>query len=175
MQFEADGAVDIGIIELELFFDDCPITCQNFRSLCVGKIVKNSDIKPGPGIPDTLTYKGSPMHRIIPGFIMQGGDFTKGDGTGGISSYGKKFADENYIHKHDGFGNLCMANNGPMTNGSQFYITFTPCGWLNDKDVVFGKLITGEETARKIESYGTRIGKPSAKIIIKDCGISLMH
>jgi len=164
LQFEVDGK-DIGIIELELFSADCPKTCENFRSLCQGFKTKNESL---------LIYKGSTLHRIIPNFVLQGGDITKGNGAGGASIYGTNFDDENFKYKHDAFGNLCMANSGKNSNRSQFYITFTACPWLDGKDVVFGKVFYGADTVKTIESFGTSNGTPKGKIVIKNCGISIV-
>ncbi|HPG31893.1 MAG TPA: peptidylprolyl isomerase [bacterium] len=155
----------IGKIVFELFWKDNPITCKNFRDLCAG----NNGISKISGKP--LHYKNSAFHRIIPGFMAQGGDFTRGNGTGGESVYGSKFNDENFINKHTGRGLLSMANAGPNTNGSQFFITFIPCPWLDGKHTVFGKVIKGMELLDVIEKYGSRSGSTSKDIIISDCGV----
>ncbi|KAI8871470.1 cyclophilin-type peptidylprolyl cis-trans isomerase [Ramicandelaber brevisporus] len=155
-----NGAVQ-SPIKFELF-QDVPKTIENFRSLCVGdKVASNG--KP-------LTYKGSIFHRVIPQFMLQGGDFTNHNGTGGVSIYGAKFADENFKYKHNVPFLLSMANAGPNTNGSQFFITTVPTPWLDGKHVVFGKVIEGQEVVKKIESYGSGSGKTSATIKIEDCG-----
>ncbi|KAG4135269.1 hypothetical protein ERO13_D08G205800v2 [Gossypium hirsutum] len=151
-------------IIIELFADVVPKTAENFRALCTGeKGIGKSTGKP-------LHYKGTFFHRIIKGFMAQGGDFSKGNGTGGESIYGGKFADENFKLTHDGPGVLSMANSGPNTNGSQFFITFKRQPHLDGKHVVFGKVIKGIEVLKKIELVGTGDGKPAQPIKISDCG-----
>lgn len=102
--------------------------------------------------------------------MLQGGDFTKGNGTGGVSIYGNKFNDENFKIKHTKAGLLSMANAGPNTNGSQFFITTVPCSWLDGKHTVFGEVTEGYELVKKIETYGSQSGTPSKKVVIDDCG-----
>ncbi|KAL1985678.1 hypothetical protein VTN96DRAFT_7545 [Rasamsonia emersonii] len=141
-----------GRIDFELFSDDVPKTARNFAELCKGFNFGT------PEKPQILGYKGSTFHRIIPGFMLQGGDFTRGNGTGGKSIYGEKFADENFKHRHEGPGILSMANAGPNTNGSQFFITVAKTSWLDGKHVVFGKVTQGMDVVREIEQLGSQSG-----------------
>mmetsp|Transcript_4001 Transcript_4001/g.4892 ORF Transcript_4001/g.4892 Transcript_4001/m.4892 type:complete len:168 (-) Transcript_4001:41-544(-) len=149
------GDADPERITFELF-DETPKTSENFRQLCTGEA--------GFG------YEGSKFHRIIPGFMAQGGDFTKGDGTGGKSIYGNKFKDENFTYTHDVPGLLSMANAGPDTNGSQFFLTFIPCDWLDGKHVVFGRVSDNIELLEKLEAVGTKSGKPKKSVKIVSSG-----
>ncbi|CAG9327568.1 unnamed protein product [Blepharisma stoltei] len=153
----------VGRMLFELRADVVPKTAENFRGLCIGGYGKTDT-----GLP--LQYKGVKFHRIIPGFMCQSGDFTKGNGTGGVSIYGAKFNDENFTLKHNEPGVLSMANSGPNTNGSQFFITTVPCPWLDGKHVVFGKLVEGFEVLKTIEAQGTQNGTPKKKVTIINCG-----
>jgi len=150
------GAHFAGRITIELRADICPRTSENFRQLCIHK--------------KGFGYRNSKFHRIIPDFMLQGGDFTNHNGTGGKSVFGQKFDDENFELKHDGPGTLSMANSGPNTNGSQFFLTTVQTPWLNNKHVVFGHVISGMEVVRKIENQGTKSGRPRQTIIISDSG-----
>ena len=148
---------------MELFADACPKTAENFRALCTGEKGFGKSGKP-------LHYKGSKFHRVIFETIIQGGDFTIGNGTGGESIYGMKFADENFIKKHLAKGDLSMANAGPNTNGSQFFITLSQCNWLNGKHTVFGKVTDGWEVLDALNAVGSVNGATTIPCVITDCG-----
>lgn len=158
------GGEKVGKILFELFVHKCPKTAENFRSLCIG------DKGNGPATGKTLHFKGSTFHRIIKGFMVQGGDFSNHDGTGGESIYGEKFEDENFDLKHDKRGLLSMANSGPNTNGSQFFITCVPTPHLDGKHVVFGKVLKGMNVVRELENTPVDDSKPRKPCVIEDCG-----
>uniref|UniRef100_A0A7S3J404 Peptidyl-prolyl cis-trans isomerase n=1 Tax=Euplotes harpa TaxID=151035 RepID=A0A7S3J404_9SPIT len=157
------GGKKAGRIEFGLFGEVVPKTAENFRALCTGEKGKGQSGK-------NLHFKDSVFHRIIPQFMAQGGDFTRGDGTGGESIYGNKFGDENFKLKHDRKYLLSMANAGPGTNGSQFFITFIKTPWLDGKHVVFGEVLSGQEVVDQLEKVGSGSGKTSQKVVITNSG-----
>ncbi|KAH9959677.1 cyclophilin-like domain-containing protein [Russula dissimulans] len=168
MDFSVDNA-PVGRVILELFSDAVPKTSENFRALCTGE----KGLSPLSDRP--LYYKNSIIHRSIANFMIQGGGnlhFTKRNGTGGESIYGGPFADEDLTHPLDSEGLLCMANRGPNTNGSQFFITLRACPHLNGKHVVFGRVIRGfDDVVSKIAQVATdEKDRPAVPVIVYNCG-----
>ncbi|XP_049887858.1 peptidyl-prolyl cis-trans isomerase [Pectinophora gossypiella] len=150
------GKQEIGRLIMLLRADVVPKTAENFRALCTHE--------------KGFGYQGCSFHRIIPDFMCQGGDFTNNNGTGGKSIYGRKFEDENFTLKHTGPGILSMANSGPNTNGSQFFLCTAKTDWLDGKHVVFGHVISGLDVLKKMERYGNKTGTVTAKVTISNCG-----
>ena len=160
------GDESLGKIIMQLYMDVVPKTATNFLQLCTGE--KGAT---GKTTDKALHYEGCTFHRVIPNFMIQGGDFTNGDGTGGESIYGAKFDDENFKMKHTKEGLLSMANSGPGTNGSQFFITTTATPHLDNKHVVFGNVVDGMDVVKKIENVTTgENDRPLTDIVISSCG-----
>lgn len=160
MSFSVEiGGVPSGDIVMDLFGEVVPKTVENFVKLCEGSSVGG--------------FSGSPFHRVIPDFMIQGGDFTNGDGTGGKSIFGNKFEDENFILKHEPFC-LSMANAGPNTNGSQFFITTANTSWLDGRHVVFGRISGGDSVVKAVEAVGSSSGKTSKKVVLAKCTVQTL-
>jgi len=158
------GGVESGRVVMELFADRCPRTAENFRQFCTGEFKKN-DVATG--------YKNTRFFRVINGFMAQGGDIENNDGTGRLSIYGPMFDDENFALKHAGAFMLSMANSGPDTNGSQFFITLGACEWLDGKHVVFGTVIDGRAILTKINNspvIKAQNHKPTLPVVVSNCG-----
>lgn len=152
------GGEQVGRLVFGLYGEVVPRTTKNFRELCANDR-------------DADSYKGCPFHRIIPGFMVQGGDFTNRNGTGGRSIYGGAFEDENFQLSHCKAGLLSMANAGPNTNGSQFFITTAATGWLDGAHVVFGEVLEGMDVLAQMESVGSGTGETQADVMVADAGV----
>ena len=152
-----------GRIVMELFADTTPITAENFRALCTGEKGIGTFGK-------ALHYKGSTFHRVIPEYMVHGGDIIHGNGTGGESIYGPSFADENFVKKHIGPGILSMAKTGKIGNGSQFFICTAKTEWLDRKQVVFGEVVEGFDVLKAVDNIGSISGLPSKPVMVIDCG-----
>ncbi|TXG66266.1 hypothetical protein EZV62_007541 [Acer yangbiense] len=157
-----DG-IPAGRIVMELFADSTPITSENFRALCTGEKGIGTVGKP-------LHYKGSTFHRVIPGYMVHGGDITQGNGTGGESIYSPSFTDGNFVKKHIGPGILSMAKTSTLGNGSQFCICTTKTEWLDRKQVVFSEMVEGFDVLKAIDQISSSSGLPSKTVMIIDCG-----
>merc|ERR1719335_646783 len=157
------GGKAAGRVEMTLRADVVPRTAENFRALCTGEKGVGRSGKP-------LHFKGSTFHRVITDFMCQGGDFTRGNGTGGESIYGEKFEDENFTLRHTGPGVLSMANAGPNTNGSQFFLCTVATPWLDGKHCVFGNVTAGMDVVKAVEGVGSSSGRTSKPVVIADCG-----
>ncbi|KAK9841050.1 hypothetical protein WJX81_007748 [Elliptochloris bilobata] len=157
------GGIPAGRIKMELFADLVPKTAENFRQLITGEFRRNGQ---------ATGFKGCSFHRIIKNFMLQGGDFIKGDGTGCLSIYGSRFADESFAGKHTGPGLLSMANSGPDSNGCQFFVTCAKTDWLDGKHVVFGRVLGDSMlVVRKVENVATgAANKPKIPVLVSECG-----
>ena len=161
IKISIDGETLSNEIKIGLFGVTTPKTVENFFELCTRDDLTNqNNVK--------LTYKNSPFHRIIPNFMVQGGDFTRRNGTGGLSKWGEKFDDENFEVAHAKWV-LSMANAGPNTNGSQFFITTSETPWLDGRHTVFGRVLMGKTVVTKIEAQGSSSGRPKTNVIFEDC------
>lgn len=155
------GGRAAGRLQIELFADAVPRTAENFRQLCTGELKQHGR---------AVGYKNAPFHRVLPGFMVQGGDLLRGDGSGSLSIYGDAFPDESFALPHDRAGLLSMANSGPHTNGCQFFITSAPCSHLDGKHVVFGRVVDGLHVVRLIEQVPCAQGRPKLPVLISECG-----
>ena len=154
----------VGRLDIELFHDVLPVTAENFRALCTGETGLGYWLKP-------RWYKGVQFHRVVPGFMAQGGDFNFGNGNMGESIYGRKFRDEKFLYKHSRRGLVSMAcGMGKHTNNSQFFLTFDKLPHLDEKHVVFGQIIEGFEVLKEIEKVGSPGGFPRYRCEIVNCG-----